>query len=225
MTRRLVAILLCVISASTVFGGDIAMFENLGFSSDGSVFAFGQYGVLEGMSNPYAELYVVDVVANRFVSGGTFAMSDDAPLTLGQDGRGALYYLMGRAHSLLESRGIEHLTTGRPIYILVNGDEPRERLTFRDFNTSTRYDVHLSQRSRGSDEDGSASFYIDLTLTLSDERVRTFTIGQPGYYRDGVADYRITQIMVGPNEDSVVFVVQKTMRDGSIRYMVETVSL
>ena len=225
MTRRLVAILLCVLTASTVFGGDIAMFENLGFSSDGSVFAFGQYGVREGMANPYAELYVVDVAGNRFVSDGVYSMADNAPLSLGQDGRGALYYLLGRAHSVLQSRGVQHLTTGRPIYILVNGAEPRERLTFRDFNTNTRYDVRLEQTRRGSGDDSSASFYIDLTLTLSDDRVRTFTIGQPGYYRDGVADYRITQILVGPGENTVVFVVQKQMDDGSVRYMVETVAL
>ena len=225
MSRRLVAMLLCVLCTTAAMGGDIAMFENLGFDRDGRTFAFGQYGLTVDNANPYAEIYVVDVAGNRFVSNGVFSLSSSEPTSLGQDGRGAFYELLGEAGSVLRSRGVDHISTGRPVYILVDGEEPRERLTFRDFNTSTRYDVRLSQNGRGTGEASQASYYIDLTLTMANESVRTFTIGRPGYYRDGVANYRITQILVGPDDDSVVFVVQKRMYDGSIRYMVETLSL
>ena len=225
MSRRLVAMLLCVLCTTAAMGGDIAMFENLGFDRDGRTFAFGQYGLAAEGANPYAEIYVVDVAGNRFVSNGVFSMTSTQPTNLGQDGRGAFYSLLGDAGSVLRSRGVDHVSTGRPVYILVDGDEPKERLTFRDFNTSTRYDVRLTQASRGTGEDIEASFYIDLTLTMSDDSTRTFTVGRPGYYRDGVADYRITQIVVGPDDESIVFVVQKRMHDGSVRFMVETLAI
>ena len=70
MSRRLVAMLLCVLCTTAAMGGDIAMFENLGFDRDGRTFAFGQYGLTVDNANPYAEIYVVDVAGNRFVSNG-----------------------------------------------------------------------------------------------------------------------------------------------------------
>ena len=225
MRRWFTLIALVTLVAGAASGGDIAMFENLGFSESGDVFVFGQYGVAGERSQPFAEIYAVDVAGNRFLSDGVFELRSDAPLSLGQDGRGALYRLLGRARSVLDRERVDHLTTGRPVYILVDGEEPRSRLTFRDFNDDTRYDVRLQQEARGSGEDVSAAFSIDVTITRADDSVRTMTIGRPSYYRDGVASYRITQILVGPDEDSLVIVVEKRSPDGTIRYMVETAAL
>jgi predicted secreted protein len=201
------------------------MFENLGFNDSADVFVFGQYGVKGDQAQPYAEIYAVDVAGNRFLSGGTFSLSSDEPLTLGQDGRGALYTLLADARPLLEREEVDHLATGRPIYILVDGEEPRSRLTFRDFQADRRYDVRLMQEARGSDDDVSAAFHIEVSITLPDDSVRTLTVGRPSYFRDGVASYRITQILTGPDETSLVFVVERRSPDGSIRYMVETTAL
>jgi predicted secreted protein len=201
------------------------VFENLGFSTDGRVFLFGQYGVEEEGGTTYADLYAVDVDANDFVAGGEFSLRDDRPLTLGQNGQGALFTLVGRARTLAESYDVDHLETGRPIYILVDGDEPRARISFRDFNSSIRYELELIQSARGADDDSEASFHIQLTLTYPDDRVRTKTLGLPGYYRPGVAGYRITQVLLNPPEDALVVVVEKRAPDGSTRYMVETAPL
>lgn len=217
------ALLLLVTGA--VAGGDIAMFENLGFSDSSDVFVFGQYGVTGEESQAFAEIYVVDVPRNSFVPSGVFTLRSEQPLALGQDGRGALYNLLSRARSLLESRDVDHLATGRPVYILLDGEEPRERLTFRDFNADRRYDVRLTQERRGEGESVSAAFFIDLTVTSGDDAVRTMRIGRPGFFRDGVATYRITQILVGPDEASIIFVVERRSPDGTVRYMVETATL
>lgn len=225
MRRWFTLIALVTLVAGAASGGDIAMFENLGFDDSGEVFVFGQYGVTGDRSQPFAEIYAVDVAGNRFLSDGVFELRSDAPLALGQDGRGALYHLLGRARPVLEREQIDHLATGRPVYILVDGEQPRSRLTFRDFNSDVRYDVRLEQDARGGGEDVSAAFSIDVTITRADDTVRTMTIGRPSYYRDGVASYRITQILVGPGEDSLVIVVEKRSPDGSIRYMVETAAL
>ena len=225
MRRWFTLISLLILIAGIASAGDIATFENLGFSESGDVFVFGQYGVASDLSQPFAEIYVVDVAGNRFVADGVFEYASSQALSLGQDGRGALYRLLREADPLLERRDVDHLSTGRPVYILVDGEEPRSRLTFRDFNANTRYDVRLEQESRGSGDSVSAAFSISLTLTYSDDRTRTMTIGRPGHFRDGVASYRITQIVVGPDEESVVFVVERRSPDGSIRYMVETADL
>jgi predicted secreted protein len=57
-------------AAVAAYAGDAAVFQNLGFSPEGKYFMFAQYGVSEGSSLPYAEIYTVDVARNRFVPGG-----------------------------------------------------------------------------------------------------------------------------------------------------------
>jgi predicted secreted protein len=225
MRRWFTLIALVTLVAGAASGGDIAMFENLGFSESGDVFVFGQYGVAGDRSQPFAEIYAVHVAGNRFLSDGVFELRSDAPLALGQDGRGALYRLLGRSRPVLDRERVDHLATGRPVYILVDGEEPRSRLTFRDFDADVRYDVRLDQEARGSGESVSAAFSVSVTITRADDSVRTLSIGKPSYYRDGVASYRITQVLVGPDEESIVIVVEKRAPDGSIRYMVETAAL
>lgn len=222
MARRFALLLLLSLVGVVAFGGDIAKFVNLGFSDDADVFVFGQYGIESEGANAFAAIYAVDVPDNRFVSNGVFTLERDDPLTLGQDGRGALYTLLGEAQDVVRLHEVDHLRTGRPIYILIDGDEPKPHLAFRDFAADTRYDVTIAQDSRGSGDELSSSFYIDLTLTYSDDSSASLRIGRPDYYRDGVDSYRITQILVGPDQTSVVFVVEKRSIDGSARYMVET---
>lgn len=228
MIRRFALVLPFIFVAILAAGGDIAMFENLGFSRDARVFLFGQYGIDAENSMPYAELHAVDVSSNTFVPDGSLisdgfpGAGDTVPLALGQDGRGALFQLLGQAHELIKRHDVDHLSNGRPIYILVDGDEPKERIAFRDFNTNTRYAFMLFQEQRDLDDSVEASFHIELTVTYEDDRSRTMTIGRPGYFRPGIKQYRITQVLLSPDENSIVIVVEKQSADGSVRYMVET---
>ena len=231
MIRRFALVLLFILVAILAAAGDIAMFENLGFSRDARVFLFGQYGVAAETSVPYAEVYAVDVSSNSFVSGGILRSKSTSdsdktePLSLGQDGRGALFHLLGEARELIQRYDVNHLDNGRPIYILVDGNEPKGRIAFRDFNTNTRYEFVLHQEQRKAEESVEASFHIALTVTDSADRTRTFAIGRPGYYRSDIRQYRITQVLLSPDEDAIVVVVEKQAADGSIRYMVETAAI
>ncbi len=228
MIRRFTLALLFIFVAMLAAGGDIAMFENLGFSRDARVFLFGQYGIDAESSMPYADVYAVDLSSNSFVPGGVLLSdellgTDDAvPLSLGQDGRGAMFRLIGEAGELIQRYDVNHLSNGRPIYIFVDGDEPKERIAFRDFNTDTRYSFVLYQEQRGAEDSLEASFHIEFTVTYEDDRSKTVTVGRPGYFRPKVAQYRITQVLLSPDEDFIVIVVEKQSADGSIRYMVET---
>ena len=225
MIRRFALVLLLLSIALCAAAGDIALFENLGFSPDGRVFLFGQYGVSEEDSMPYADLYAVDVVNNSFVSNGVFQMAVERPLSLGQDGRGALFALLGEAQAIVDRYQVDHLSNGRPIYVLVDGEQPRERISFRDFNADNRYELVLLQDQRTSESGVEASFHIQFTVIYPDDRSRTVTVGRPGYYRENVEEYRITQVLLSPAEDAVIIVVEKHTPDGSVRYMVETTPL
>ena len=225
--RRLVFCLILAVTATTAFAGDIATFANLGFSENSRTFMFAQYGIDVARSRPYAELFTVDVPANRFVPNGVFRKTYDVELTPGQDGSGALYNILGENAAFVNARAIDHLRTGRLVYVRINDSEPRDRLSFRDFETGSRYELRLNQQSTGTGAAVKARFHIDFTFT-AESRTRSFTVGLPNFDRDGVRKYTIHQVIVSPDERSVVFVVEMQMHAAAghrVRYMVETVTV
>ena len=52
-------ILLC--AGLNLFAGDAAAFVDLGISSDGRTYAFGEYGKTDRQFQGYAEIYTVDI--------------------------------------------------------------------------------------------------------------------------------------------------------------------
>ncbi len=51
-------LLIILLSTACLFAGDIASFQNLGFSPDSRHFMFGQYGINEKTSSPYADIFL-----------------------------------------------------------------------------------------------------------------------------------------------------------------------
>lgn len=49
--------------------GDVAELEILGFSQDGGIFAFEQYGIADGSGFPYAERFYIDTATDKFLPG------------------------------------------------------------------------------------------------------------------------------------------------------------
>jgi predicted secreted protein len=228
MNKKWVTAACVFLIASAAFAGDVAQFVNLGFSEDADTFMFGQYGILDESSRPYAEIYLVDVPANDFVRNGVHRRVFETPVSLGHDGSAALHRLVREQAALLDDYGVDHLDQGRMIYVLIDGATPDPSLSFRDFQRDIRYDVVLVQDSRGSGTDVSAAFHIDLRVDQGDGRVQTLRIGLPEFYREGVQSYLIRQILLTPDESGIVFVVEMrrpTENGRGVRYMVETASL
>lgn len=222
----LLALLFWVTGAA--FGGDVATFVNLGFSPDSRTFVFAQYGIQRQNGHPFAEMYVVDVPGNRFVDGGVFTRAFTAPAAVGSDGIGALFTILPTAAEVLRRHTIDHLRQGRLIYLLVNGREEGQVLNFRDFESGTRYRIALVQNARGTGAGGSAAFHLEVTVTRANGQTSTVTVGRSGFFRNGVNAYRIRQVLVAPDERSLVVVMERitNLADGEqIRYMVETVRL
>ena len=229
MKKRLtIMIFLSFILTALVFAGDKAEFVNLGFSPDGRYFLFGQYGFRSEQSLSYADIYLVDVKNNIFVSGGVLKGEYTNSLEPGQSADGALYKLMESALTLKNRYGIDFLEKGRPLYIRIDeSEESLDSLDFRDFETGSHYGMTL-YKNVISDEDSipvKSSFYVDLDYTGVSGSTVSFKIGHPDYMRSGIGDYRIERVLTDPLGDSIVIILAKTDRDLNVRYMVETLKI
>jgi len=222
--------LACVLALAALqaLAGDAAVFQNLGFSPDGRYFMFAQYGVSESDSLPYAQIFTVDVPRNRFVPGGRRKLTAKTAVEPGTDGRGALFNLLAEVLPLKKKYGIDHALTGRLLYILLDGAQPLAELEFRDFQAERKYRVVLNQSSEGSGTGIKASFHLEITVEDSAGAIRSYTAGDPDYWREGVRGYRIRQILLAPDGRSLVIAVERAEEDpagASVRYMVETLKL
>lgn len=228
MRRKVTAGIILSILSFTLSGGDISTYVNLGFSSDGKLFLFGEYGIDSVRQKAYSDLYLVDVWKNTFVEGGVWSEVFDNPLQPGQTGLGGLITLTQKAAGLIQTKKIDHMNQGRLIYLLINGEKPKETLEFRDFLSGKQIKVNLIQNSYTSEKDQSASFYISLKVSDTSGSEKSYSVGLPDYRRKDVLSYRIKQISVSPDETSLVFVVEKEIKTDNgpaLRYMVETVKL
>ena len=63
--------------------GDVASVEILGFSADGKVFAFEEYGIQDGSGFPYANRFYINTTTDEFVAGSPVRVRlDDESQTL-----------------------------------------------------------------------------------------------------------------------------------------------
>lgn len=63
------ALLLIGLLSNSALAGDTAELNILGFSADGNVFAFEEYGVQDGSGFPYANRFYIDTTADEFLPG------------------------------------------------------------------------------------------------------------------------------------------------------------
>lgn len=85
--RTLVLFAVCLLAQLatlvTVRAGDVAELEILGFTKDGGVFAFEEYGVQDGSGFPYANRYYIDINDDTFLKGTPIKIRlDDENATL-----------------------------------------------------------------------------------------------------------------------------------------------
>jgi predicted secreted protein len=219
---------------SGLWAGDTALFVDLGFSPDGKIYTFAQYGIESTTLRPWADLFVVDVPRNSFVSGGRLNFVHNSPIAAGQDGSGAVYRIIADNYALLSRYGISFLNHGRPLYIAVDGNAIRQgqEIEFRDFDEGSSYKANLIQRAEGGGTNTKSSFYINVEKTARNGAKTTYTAGIPQFKRPLISSYRIVKVLTGPQggtkSDSLIFVIETTHHNSDgiiIRYMVEALSL
>jgi predicted secreted protein len=215
---------------SALQAGDTASFVDLGFSPDGRIYMFAQYGVQSKTLKPWADLFVVDVPKNNFVPGGRASYIHDKAVLAGQDGSGALYRIIAGNASLAERQGVSFLNQGQPLYVALNNDGalPGETIEFRDFESGRSYKAVLVPYVEGEGEQLASSFYINLEGTDRNGTKKTYTVGSPAIKRPLIVSYRIRKVMIAPRDGSMVFVIETKKQAGGgsdIRYMVEAARL
>jgi predicted secreted protein len=217
-------------AASLLWAGDAASFVDLGFSPDGSIYMFAQYGVQSQTLRPWADLFVVDVPRNNFVSGGRTSYVHDSPVLAGQDGSGALYRIIARNAALADQYRVNFLRQGQPLYVALDNDPPLsgETIEFRDFEAGNSFRASLVPWVEGSGESLKSSFYINLENTTRNGARKTYVVGTPQIKRPLIASYRIKKVMIAPHDGSIIFVIEMKKQTGNgydIRYMVEATRL
>ena len=219
-----------VLGASVLWAGDSASFVDLGFSPDGAMYMFAQYGVEDGALRPWADIFVIDVARNNYVSGGKVSYTHDRPILAGQDGSGALFRLIARSAALAERYGVSFPNQGQPLYIALDGDPAYSgsMVEFRDFTSGDSYRANLIETVEESGDSLASSFYISLNCVYVDGRERNYTIGTPELKRANIASYRIKKVLIAPPGDALIFVIEMKRQSAGgpdIRYMVEALWL
>jgi len=227
-----VAIILGLGLACTLWAGDVATFMDLGFSADGRYYAFGQYGIESGTLKPWADIFLIDVPKNNFVSGGRLSYVHSAPITQGQDGSGALYSLLSSNGPLFNKYGIDFLRQSRPLYLSMDpksgSSSSNTPIEFRDFETGDSYVATIVSFVEGTGDTIKSSFFINLDRTKVDGSKKSYVVGTPQLKRPAVLAYRICRVIIAPKDGSMIFVIEMTKKAASgsdIRYMVEALRL
>ncbi len=228
MRKTSIFIFLAVMFAS-LYAGDVANFVDLGFSSDGKTFAFGQYGTDDQSFSAYGDIFFIDVAKNEFIPGTNVSASPSR--ISGKRGPSVIFDELKNNASLTFKRlsiDIDSNSSSRPLYVETSSVPLKDgrSLSFRDFETGENYDVSLHQLVSGSGAKASSSFYITAKITDSDGNTVTKTVGHPDYKRAGILGYKISRIITDESGKALVFIVEKEVYSkggNSIRYMAETV--
>jgi predicted secreted protein len=229
--KRIAFFCILILLAAALHAGDTAVFVDQGFSTDGRTDKFGQYGVRSPALTPWAELGIVDVAANDYVSGGRISYTHETPVTAGQDGAGTLYRLVSRNAALAERHGVGFLAQGRPLYAALDdrNGSAGETIEFRDFDGKVSYHARLNSQVEGSGKSAASSFYIRLERQDADGGMKTYIVGNSRIRRSGVSGYRIRNVITAPRDGYLIFVIEMRQPGASggvdLRYMVEALKL
>ena len=218
-----------VLSAASVFAGDAASFDAIGFSSDGRFYIFGTYGKTDRDYKAWAEIYTVDVAANEFVKGEVFKIKPEESSS-SDSGKSAYERLRASSEWKISKYNAKPSGIGKLLYIRDSESKsPTAEIEFKDFEGSTSsasYQVKLVPTVEGKGKNVASKFYINVTRRDENgDIISTTKVGTPNFKRKGISGYQIEKIFTDNSGQSLVFVIQKIMEDStgtSIRYMVET---
>ena len=117
------------LAAGLSFAGDAAAFKNIGFSDDGKIYIFGQYGKTDVKYQPYAEIYTVDVEKNEYVPGGVYKKLESDSLKSGSQVYEDLY---ARHYLDLKKYNCRPSLPDEVLYILESGKKKGTVQSFHD---------------------------------------------------------------------------------------------
>jgi predicted secreted protein len=69
LRNAVTALAACLMTAAGALAGDFSTFQSIGFSPDGKVYAFEEFGVQDGSGFPYSTIYFIDTEKDAYLPG------------------------------------------------------------------------------------------------------------------------------------------------------------
>ncbi len=233
MLKRVLLYSLFFIATTYIMAGDVASFMDEGFSADGKLYVFGQYGTTDSSKQGYAEIYTVNIAENDYVDEGLFETPASSK-TSGKNGHTVYTDLRSASSRYLNALKLESVGIDNTLYIKSGAKSASDTISITDFESAgssgaQTYDISLKPWYSGSTASSQSSFFItvekkDANGALLEKQV----IGNPDIKRRGVVGYSIERILKSPDGKSFIFIIEKTLATSSgksIRYMVETLEV
>lgn len=163
---------LCLLlTAGTASAGDTASLNVLGYSPDGKVFAFEEYGISDGAGFPYSNVYFIDTVADKFLPG--------TPIRIRVEEEGQLGKIRDMAHAKAADLAARYQLADNPGVIVAYNlpsefDADPHRLRFYAYVSVLQYDhantLVLTEKDFPISPDcaGFADSYKGFTLKLAE---------------------------------------------------------
>ncbi len=228
-------LILCCILFSTAlfcaFSGDCANFVDIGFSDDGAVYLFGQYGITDSDFEAYAEIYAVDVRNNSFLPDGIFR-TNPSKKTGALSGKECFNKLKDKSSYFTAKIDAKKTEVDNILYIRgASKAKAEDVIKVKDFENSTKenevyYSFQLVPHYEGNGNQAKGSFFISVEkLDGTGKVLARKTVGNAERKREGVTGYAIEKILTDKSTKNFVIVVEKKVADKtgtSIRYMVES---
>ena len=216
------------------FAGDVAVFEDLGFSTDGKTYIFAQYGKTDKKFQAWAEIYTVNVEKNDYVKNEVYK-TEPSSQTVKISGKKAFEELLSKTEWKRAKYNAKPGSAEELLYVReIENKNPASEIIFKDFESSTEeqqiyYHVKLVPTFEGSGKNVKSKFYINLSKQDQDgNTLQSWKVGTPDFKRKGISSYQINKIFTDKSGKSLVFIVEKTLEDDtgtSIRYMIEAIRL
>ncbi len=187
--------------------GDRAEFINLGFSDDGSIFLYGQYGKDTEGRYLYADIIAHSLVDDQRVDEMTISRQYPMRQFSGQSGLNAL--LMGlREHASSYSLPINYTNTGSVLFFQLPGQDAGELVTFTDYADMTLYTVSLTIRPKERKPGTDATILLTLFRELRDGTKSRFSTGSLLEPLEGIYEFHIKQAVLSPDRSGIIVVIQ-----------------
>ncbi len=233
MLKRIILSCFLIALASTIVAGDVSAYVDEGFSADGKIYVFGQYGSIDKTWQGYASIYTVDIEKNDYVDGAVFSTPASSK-TAGKNGHTLYTDLRNKNASYLSSLGLTTVGIDNVLYLASDSNVATDKIVITDFEQSNKddsntYNIKLTPWYSGNTSLAKSSFFI--TVEKQDDKgevIAKQVIGNPDIKRNGVIGYSIEKIIKSPDEKSFIFLIEKTHATSngiSKRYMVETLEV
>ena len=231
--KKVLCGIIALAASLCAFAGDAAAFVDVGISSDGKTYIFGEYGRTDNDFQGYAEIYTVDIAKNDFVSGGVFK-TEPSGATSSKSGKTVYDELLSKAGWAVRKYDCKPALPENLLYIRDERVNDGREIVFKDFEGSSTeqsvfYHIKVNSQVEGSGLSTRSSFSI--TLEKKNEKGELLSrniVGSPSVKRKGVSSYKVDRIFSDKSGRNLVFVIEKQVIDKngtSIRYMVETIRL